>query len=71
MPRCPVCDKPVFLRSTETRPATPTAPFCSERCKTVDLGRWLAESYSVPHVTHPSDEEDDGESYSKHIPQEY
>jgi endogenous inhibitor of DNA gyrase (YacG/DUF329 family) len=26
----------------------PRFPFCSERCKTIDLGRWLAESYSLP-----------------------
>ena len=23
-------------------------PFCSERCKTIDLGRWLDESYAIP-----------------------
>jgi uncharacterized protein len=30
-------------------------PFCSERCKLADLGRWLSESYRVPE--HPPDEE--------------
>jgi endogenous inhibitor of DNA gyrase (YacG/DUF329 family) len=67
MPRCPVCDAPVFLHATEMQPATPTAPFCSDRCKTIDLGRWLAESYSVPHVSRPEDEDDleglEGEAY--------
>ena len=26
-------------------------PFCSERCKLADLGRWLLESYRVPERT--------------------
>jgi endogenous inhibitor of DNA gyrase (YacG/DUF329 family) len=26
----------------------PQFPFCSERCKTIDLGRWLNESYRLP-----------------------
>ncbi|HYI81990.1 MAG TPA: DNA gyrase inhibitor YacG [Acetobacteraceae bacterium] len=40
LPRpCPVCGKP----------AAPTLrPFCSERCRQVDLGRWLAGDYAVP-----------------------
>jgi uncharacterized protein len=24
-------------------------PFCSERCKTIDLGRWLDERYGMPY----------------------
>jgi hypothetical protein len=31
------------------RPADPAfRPFCSERCKLIDLGRWLSEEYRVP-----------------------
>jgi endogenous inhibitor of DNA gyrase (YacG/DUF329 family) len=26
----------------------PRFPFCSERCKLIDLGRWLGESYGIP-----------------------
>ena len=51
MPRCPVCDATVDLV------ATPTVPFCSDRCRLIDLGRWLDESYSVP--TSRKDDEDD------------
>ncbi len=51
MPRCPVCDGSVSLETTAS------APFCSDRCRLIDLGRWLEEGYSVPHVA--SDEEDD------------
>ena len=30
-------------------------PFCSERCKLADLGRWLTESYRVPVQETPPD----------------
>ncbi len=26
----------------------PEFPFCSRRCKTIDLGRWLSEDYRIP-----------------------
>ncbi len=42
MPLCPVCDAAVDLATT------PTVPFCSERCRLIDLGRWLDEAYGVP-----------------------
>lgn len=51
MPRCPVCDASVDLATT------PTMPFCSDRCRLIDLGRWLDESYAVPA---PAPDEDDG-----------
>ena len=35
MPKCPVCDAAVDLAQT------PTVPFCSDRCRLIDLGRWL------------------------------
>jgi len=40
--RCPICRR-VF--DPETSPAM---PFCSERCRLVDLGRWLQERYGLP-----------------------
>ncbi len=30
-------------------------PFCSTRCRQIDLGRWFNEEYGVPHV--PTEEE--------------
>lgn len=30
------------------RAGNPAFPFCSPRCKLVDLGRWLGEDYRVP-----------------------
>jgi endogenous inhibitor of DNA gyrase (YacG/DUF329 family) len=40
---CPICG------SQFDSDLTPTMPFCSMRCKQVDLGRWLDEKYSLPH----------------------
>jgi uncharacterized protein len=41
-PTCPICKRAL----PEAR--TPTHPFCSARCKTVDLGNWLSDLYVVP-----------------------
>jgi endogenous inhibitor of DNA gyrase (YacG/DUF329 family) len=46
-PRCPICGKPT---------AEPTRPFCSSRCRDVDLNRWLSGVYIVPGSE--NDEED-------------
>jgi endogenous inhibitor of DNA gyrase (YacG/DUF329 family) len=49
--RCPVCNR-------EFEPATSGAlPFCSDRCRTIDLGRWLGEVYAVPVVPDPEADE--------------
>ncbi len=39
---CPQCKKKFNYYSSEFR------PFCSERCRLIDLGQWLSESYTVP-----------------------
>jgi len=38
---CPICQKPATQTST---------PFCSERCRTVDLNRWFTGGYAVEAV---------------------
>ena len=40
--RCPVCGKQA-LYGTDN----PARPFCSPRCRSVDLGAWASESYRV------------------------
>jgi uncharacterized protein len=40
---CPTCQKPV-----EWSPAAPWRPFCSERCRLIDLGAWMSEQRSIP-----------------------
>lgn len=39
---CPTCKKKFNYFSSKFR------PFCSERCRLIDLGQWLTESYTVP-----------------------
>jgi endogenous inhibitor of DNA gyrase (YacG/DUF329 family) len=39
---CPICKKSVEWDGNLTR------PFCSERCRILDLGAWLVEEYRVP-----------------------
>jgi uncharacterized protein len=41
---CPTCGKPVPL-ATANRP--PSYPFCSSRCRLVDLGKWFNEEYRI------------------------
>ncbi len=40
---CRQCGKPALLDTSN-----PWRPFCSERCKTLDLGEWFGERYSIP-----------------------
>lgn len=39
--RCPVCKK------NEVAIGDPDFPFCSQRCRTMDLGNWAAEKYVI------------------------
>jgi endogenous inhibitor of DNA gyrase (YacG/DUF329 family) len=41
--KCPTCQTPSAWSS-----ANPFRPFCSERCKLIDLGSWASEHYSIP-----------------------
>jgi endogenous inhibitor of DNA gyrase (YacG/DUF329 family) len=43
---CPTCNKKV-----EWTEANKFRPFCSERCKQIDLGAWAEEKYTIPGVT--------------------
>lgn len=40
---CPVCGRPAAPRA-----ANGAFPFCSDRCKLLDLGKWLGEEYRIP-----------------------
>lgn len=50
---CPVCGKPV---TAEHR------PFCSDRCRKVDLNRWLSEAYRIPAADRAESGENQSES---------
>jgi uncharacterized protein len=40
--KCPTCN-----RALEWSPDSPFRPFCSERCRLIDLGAWLSEERSI------------------------
>jgi hypothetical protein len=54
--RCPICNRPVRLEDKES-------PFCSARCREVDLGNWAMEKYVIstpaPGVGQRTDEDDE------------
>ncbi len=54
---CPVCGR----RFEQEGASTP--PFCSDRCRRIDLGRWLDEKYAVP--VDPADDLEGGEDGSQ------
>lgn len=40
---CPSCRQPALFA-----PGNPWRPFCSQRCRQMDLGAWASESFRVP-----------------------
>ncbi|MBI3804336.1 MAG: DNA gyrase inhibitor YacG [Nitrospirae bacterium] len=60
---CPICKKTVEWEGNRHR------PFCSERCKRVDLGQWASGTYRIPsppeEETEPSGETDEEEGSSE------
>lgn len=51
---CPTCGKKVEWTETSKY-----RPFCSVRCKQIDLGAWADETYVIPAVTPPEDLRDE------------
>jgi endogenous inhibitor of DNA gyrase (YacG/DUF329 family) len=55
--KCPTCGRPIEWSDT-----SPYRPFCSERCRLIDLGAWLSEQRAIPDEdpqqgrSEPSDE---------------
>ncbi|MBU5613721.1 DNA gyrase inhibitor YacG [Geomonas azotofigens] len=54
--KCPHCRKETPLAGN------PFRPFCSERCKMIDLGTWASEGYRIPgeKASQHDDDEDEG-----------
>jgi len=52
--KCPICKKDV-------KEGNPEFPFCSERCRLIDLGNWSSEKYviSSPAAPEPKPEDDE------------
>lgn len=52
--RCPTCKASIYWSD-----AFPFRPFCSERCKLIDLGEWASENHKIPGapVDFPEDQD--------------
>ncbi len=51
---CPICRKPVFRDAKDAH----DFPFCSRRCRTIDLGKWASGTYRIP--VKPGEKDDEG-----------
>jgi uncharacterized protein len=48
--KCPICKKPVKSSGADF-------PFCSERCRTIDLGKWASDGYVVSSPVKDAEED--------------
>jgi uncharacterized protein len=54
--KCPRCGKEVENAGNSFR------PFCSEHCKTIDLGNWISGAYRIPSRNAEDEEKEEGQS---------
>ncbi len=54
---CPQCGRPVAWDTAQRH-----RPFCSERCRVIDLGAWASENYRIPEKQDQPGDEPAGES---------
>ena len=52
--KCPICKK-------EVAEGEPDFPFCSERCRLIDLGNWATEKYKISSPKSLEDDPDEPE----------
>lgn len=75
--RCPICDTPLAPAPGDAAvsDALRWRPFCSKRCKLVDLSKWLGEEYRVagpalgdggPRATHAGSAARDAATHDEH-----
>jgi hypothetical protein len=57
--KCPTCRREIDWATS------PFRPFCSERCRLIDLGAWLSEQRGIPGEALPEEGEGDGEQPPK------
>lgn len=50
--KCPICGKEVTIED-------PFMPFCSDRCRLIDLGNWASEKYVIPEPSQPENPAED------------
>ncbi|HVY07410.1 MAG TPA: DNA gyrase inhibitor YacG [Burkholderiales bacterium] len=54
---CPQCNAPMVWSVDN-----PFRPFCSERCKLIDLGQWATGAYRIPQEEIDAGQQETGES---------
>jgi len=55
--KCPTCGRPVPWTAEQVH-----KPFCSERCRLIDLGEWVMEEKRIPGEPLPQDEDIDSDT---------
>jgi uncharacterized protein len=55
--RCPICSRSFEIAALAD---LPSFPFCTERCRLIDLGRWVDGKYALPAGPAPSSSSADG-----------
>jgi uncharacterized protein len=58
--KCPICKKDIIYQKGKDGQKPSWLPFCSQRCKLIDLGRWLDADYRIPVK---QDESEDSEQF--------
>jgi len=58
---CPTCGAPVEWSAANTQ-----RPFCSDRCKLIDLGAWASEEHKIPGAEDSEDELYSGDLEPRH-----
>jgi uncharacterized protein len=61
--RCPICKRPI-----DESAANRYRPFCSARCRTIDLGTWAGEGYRVPGRSKAREDREHPEDRKKNLP---
>jgi uncharacterized protein len=54
--RCPVCDKIIDEAARQDSRIAKFYPFCSDRCKLIDLGKWFDGNYRIAAQTNEEEE---------------
>ena len=69
LPQCPICHK--TIAGEVAREAADFLPFCSERCRNVDLFRWSEGKYAIVEPLTESFDKDRSEDESAEEPNEH
>ena len=57
--RCPVCDKVIDEATRQDSRGGKFYPFCSDRCKLIDLGKWFNGNYRIAVQANEEEEPDE------------